>query len=970
MGFTSNGLIEDTYDVVVVGAGIGGITAGALLANRGLSVLVVEQHYLPGGVCTSVKRNGAAMDAGAALLFGWSPNSASPHLYVMNELDEPIDMITHESLYRMHFGEGRSVTFWRDFERYRDELNAAFPGKEKQIQGFYDDCFEIFHRMTLMPLPMSPDTVPRADGLKMLLRHPIAMSKMPSMMNTSLKSLFNKHLHDPELEGFFDLLLASCYCTTIEETPLMLGAAVVCSTHDVRGDDGGASYPAGSPQMLPNKLEKALEKNGGQVLYRHLVSEIEIVDGHAVGVVLDDGTRVGAAAVVSDADVFQLYGSLIAPEHLPEERREWAANLAQTLSAVVIYLSVDAEAIPPGTRHIEAFIGDLTVLERDNYFVYIPSIDDPSICPPGTHSMSILCSAGSVEWPRPDDPAYQSAEYDQRKEQFADEVLALLEKRWFPGLREHIRTIEVGTPSTIERFTLKTKGGIGGPKQQLGQHLLNRLRARTEIPGLYAVGDSTVMGEGVVSVTASAVGAANMVLEDLDREPYPSTSTAPNVVRIVKGSSREPLPLAGVPLDLRLAARTAVECDWCETPTCTPRCPAGIDIPGFIRRIESGNVLGAARAVREMNPLSEVCGHVCPAEQLCQSQCHRLTYAEESVRIKSLHEWATRTAGPDGWTPITAPRSGKRVAIVGAGPAGLTCAHFLARAGHESVVFDARDRAGGMLAGMVPEQRLPTGILERELAGMLSERIDLRLGTRLGTDVSLPDLQAQYDAVFLAAGLWAGRTLDIPGAGDAHIIDAFDFLGDSYAGRSCARDREVVVVGGGSVACDAAMAAVDNGATAVHLVCLEARDAMPATASEIDELVSAGVTIHDRSGPWEVAGHTLHVATCVNLHDASGRFSPDLDPSRIRALPAEVIVTAVGQRLGADLVEPLSGLVGEDGLVTVDSGSQRVRGCLFAGGDLVRGAGTIAAAVGDGRRAAVAMDADFRRAGPSGGSAR
>jgi NADPH-dependent glutamate synthase beta subunit-like oxidoreductase len=960
MPFTNNALVDDHYDVVVIGAGIGGITAGALLANRELSVLVVEQHYLPGGVCTSVRRDGAAMDAGAALLFGWAPNSASPHLFVMNELDEPIDMIAHDSLYRMHFSGGRSVTFWRDFERYREELDAAFPGKQEQIRGFYDDCFEIFHRMTLSPMPMSPDTMPRSEALKMLLRHPVATARMPSIMNTSLKSLFDKHLHDRELEGFFDLLLASCYCTTIEETPLMLGAAVVCSTHDVRGDDGGASYPAGSPQMLPNKLEKALEKNDGQVLYRHLVSEIEVVDGRAVGIVLDDGTQISAKTVVSDADVFQLYGSLLAAEHVPEERRQWAAGLAQTLSAVVIYLSVDAEAVPEGTRHIEAFIGDLTVLERDNYFVYIPSIDDPSICPADTHSMSILCSAGPEPWPRPDDPAYQSREYEQRKQEFAEGVLALLEQRWFPGLRSHIRTIEVGTPGTIERFTLKAHGGIGGPKQQLGQHLLKRLHARTEIPGLYAVGDSTVMGEGVVSVTASAVGAANMVLGDLGYRAYPTTSKAPSVVRHVKGAPRSPLPPADLPLDLSVAARTAVECDWCESPACTVRCPAGIDIPGFIRRIEAGNVIGAARALREMNPMSEVCGHVCPAEQLCESECHRLTYSDESVRIRSLHEWATRAAGPSGWSKVSSGLSGRRVGIVGAGPAGLTCAHFLARAGHESVVIEARDRPGGMLAGMVPEQRLPAGVLERELAGMASERITIRYGTRLGADISLAELQAEYDAVFLAAGLWSGRPLDVPGARVGQVTDAFDFLGAVYAGSSMPRGQHIVVIGGGSVACDAALASLHAGAATVTLVCPEARTDMPATHSEIDDVLRAGVTIHDGWGPLSVAGNTLQLAKCTGLQHDSGRVHPVLDPTASQHLRADVIVTAVGQQMASGLSDHLSHFVSSNGLIAADRTTQRVSGSLFAGGDLTRSAGTIAAAVGDGRRAAVAMDADFR----------
>ena len=142
MKIINNGIIKDSYDVVIVGAGIGGITAGALLANKGLSVLVIEQHYLPGGVCSSVKRKGIAMDAGAAMLFGWG-EGPSPHRFVMNEIEEEIDMIPHECYYRMHFG-NTSVTFWKDFDRFFKELCAAFPGKDDQLKGFYNHTRKIY----------------------------------------------------------------------------------------------------------------------------------------------------------------------------------------------------------------------------------------------------------------------------------------------------------------------------------------------------------------------------------------------------------------------------------------------------------------------------------------------------------------------------------------------------------------------------------------------------------------------------------------------------------------------------------------------------------------------------------------------------------------------------------------------------------------------------------------------------------
>ncbi len=266
MKLLERSLVHDHYDAVVIGAGIGGITAGALLAHRGLSTLVIEQHYLPGGVCSTVKRDGVAMDAGAALLFGFSPGVDSPHTWVMNTLDQEIEMIVHDSLYRMHFQGGRSVTFWQDFERYFAELTTAFPGRDEQFRGFYEECFDLYRAMTANPTPLSPDTMPRIEGLKMLLRHPFRTRRLLKAMDTSLEPTLERYVKDPEVKGFFDLLIASCYCTKTDETPLMLAAAIVSGTH---GKDGGACYPAGSPQMLPNKLERALDRGAdpaGQVV--------------------------------------------------------------------------------------------------------------------------------------------------------------------------------------------------------------------------------------------------------------------------------------------------------------------------------------------------------------------------------------------------------------------------------------------------------------------------------------------------------------------------------------------------------------------------------------------------------------------------------------------------------------------------------------------------------------------------------
>jgi prolycopene isomerase len=463
------------------------------------------------------------------------------------------------------------------------------------------------------------DCTPASDVIKMLLSNPKRTMRLKKYMDMSLKDVLDIYVTDPVVENLFDLLIATCYCTNIDETPLILSAPIIWETFH-----GGAVYPQGSPQMFPNALERSVEKFGGHMLYRHMVDEILIEDNEAYGVRLDDGTIINAGSVVSDATVWNLYGNLIDEKHIDPDRMKWAQELKPTLSSFLVFLGVKASVIPEGTNAIEVFVNDLDNFTNDSTFCYLPSIDDPSICPKGTHSITALCSTGGIEWPKPTDPDYQSEEYKKLKEEFAQKTIELLDKK-FPGLKDNIIVMDMATPSTIEHYTLKNGGNIGGPKQAIGQHLMNRLHARSEFKNLYCVGDSTVMGEGVVSASVSAVGAVNMILEDSKpkRKRYKVGKYKKQYINYVKGQYREPMPDIADKLDETTASRVATECQWCENDKaeCMKQCPAGIDVLNFIRRLESKNYIGAAKSMREMNPLSAICGYICPAERLCESKC-------------------------------------------------------------------------------------------------------------------------------------------------------------------------------------------------------------------------------------------------------------------------------------------------------------------------------------------------------------
>ncbi|MBD3365285.1 NAD(P)-binding protein [candidate division WOR-3 bacterium] len=745
MKLRDDAVIKDSYQVVVVGSGLAGLTAAALLAKKGLDVLLLEHHYLPGGMCTTFRRQDISFDTGTALLFGFGEKGVNPHRFVMNELEEHTDIIQHKALLQIRFGD-KIINFWPDLDRFLEELTAAFPAQETELQALYDYLYKIYTEIIARQQMIVPPTeIPQKDNMRVALKNPGALIQTLKMLTTPTEKILKKFITDSDLLAFFDKLTgAYCYCD-ISETPAILAATMFIDNHI-----GGAYYPARSPQVLSSTLEKALEKYGGQTLYRVTVEEIFIEKGSAKGVRLADGTIIGAEKIVANCTVWNLYGKLIKPRHIKPKKLKWAANLVPTYPSVVLYLGVDAEAIPEDTNPVVMVIEDKKGVNQGDVTCYISSIDDPSICPEGMHAMTVIGPSFDT-WPDPFDEGYRKSKpYLEHKESEKERILDQLEKH-FPGLRKHIRVMEAATPATIERYTLKNGGAVGGPKQAIGQEIMKRLHAKSEWKNLYFCGDSTTMGMGTPAVTVSGVGAANMVLRDLGMSEYQPHEKDGGYVHLVKGKFLEPLPDPSQPIDSKSAKRLARQCSYCEEPGCRKACPAGIDMSNVIRRIEAGNIIGAARTLRETNPLAEVCGHTCKPKPACEQNCNRLEFDKVPVRIADLQTWVCAEAGEQGWPVQKVEKSGIRVAVVGAGPAGLTGANFMARLGYDVHLFDKNEQPGGSLL-VVKNKFVPKDAVQRDIAGIMKQGITFH-SSELGKNLDPEALISDYKAVLLATGL-------------------------------------------------------------------------------------------------------------------------------------------------------------------------------------------------------------------------
>lgn len=421
-----------------------------------------------------------------------------------------------------------------------------------------------------------------------------------------------------------------------------------------------------------------------------------------------------------------------------------------------------------------------------------------------------------------------------------------------------------------------------------------------------------------------------------------------------------------------MAIEEAARCLQCRHRPCVAGCPVGIDIPGFIACLAKGDDDGAYAVLSRDTALPAVCGRVCPQEKQCEQLCVR-GIKGEAVAIGNLERYAADTfMEKNAPTPADIPNNGHRVAVVGAGPSGLTAAGELAKKGYAVSIFEVLHAPGGVLGYGIPEFRLPKAIVAREVAGLLALGVKINYNVVIGKTITIDELFLEgFEAVYIGSGAGLPHFLGIPGEGLNGVISANEYLTrinlmkawEKGSSTPILRGEHVAVVGGGNVAMDAARSALRLGAKKVSIIYRRGMEELPARLEEVHHAIEEGVLFETLCAPLEVLGDKGWVKgiRCIRMSlgepDASGRRRPmDISGSEFD-ISIQTLIVAVGTSPNPLLLRSTPGLAQNKwGCIVADDQGQTNRKMVYAGGDVVTGAATVILAMGAGKTAAAAID--------------
>ncbi len=414
-------------------------------------------------------------------------------------------------------------------------------------------------------------------------------------------------------------------------------------------------------------------------------------------------------------------------------------------------------------------------------------------------------------------------------------------------------------------------------------------------------------------------------------------------------------------------------CLNCKNPTCVQGCPVNINIPGFIKKLESGDILGATSVIKESSSLPAVCGRVCPQEKQCEANCIHLKMKHPAVAIGYLERFVADYANSHPTPSQVSPKGkGEKIAVVGSGPAGLTFAGDMAKYGYEVHVFEALHEIGGVLKYGIPEFRLPNSIVDTEINGLRNIGVQFHTDTIIGKTITVKELEEQgFKGVFVGSGAGLPRFMNIPGENLNGVLSCNEYLtrvnlmdaSNPQTDTPLLYGKNVAVIGGGNTAMDAVRTAKRLGAEHAMIVYRRSEEEMPARIEEVKHAKQEGIEFMTLHNPLEYhADENGRVKEAVlqvmelGEPDESGRRSPVPVAGKTVTIPVDLVIVAVGVSPNPLIPSSVEGLeISKKGTIVVNDGMQSAIPTIFAGGDIVRGGATVILAMSDGRKAAAAM---------------
>lgn len=487
-------------DVIVIGSGVGGLTAAALLQERGFSTLVFEKNRYAGGSCSSFQREGYRFDAGASVFYGFGDNSSSGtlnlHTRIFRKLGIEVRTIFDPVQIHYHLPGGFSLPASYHQQAFLDALAARFPHEREGIRKFYHELTEVYDILSALPAGSLEDVT---HLLSVGAAHPLKTMALALKSFRSMGKTARSYIKDEELLHFIDIEAYSWAVQDALATPLVNAGICLADRHY-----GGINYPIGGSGAIPDGLCKGIRKFGGRICYQSEVTEILVSNGEARGVRLADGTEHYAKAVISNATVWDTFNRLVTDSRYRVDEKRFL----RAPSWFQLFLGVDASVIPEGFHMHHILVDDWKSYNQLGGTIYFsaPTILDPSLAPPGRHIVHAFVTGEVEEWQH-----YErgSSAYLAAKDEVAAGIISRIE-RILPGLSKAVKLKVLATPLTHERYLNRFKGSYG-PLLKPGQSILQKPQNTTPIKNLFAVGDSTFPGQGVIAVTYSGVSCASLI---------------------------------------------------------------------------------------------------------------------------------------------------------------------------------------------------------------------------------------------------------------------------------------------------------------------------------------------------------------------------------------------------------------------------------------------------------------------------